>query len=285
MSKSTTKNIKIISLILLIIAFFTLEILEMKAVIDLPKVLGVNGIGIRTYGALITAGAVVVAVFVGKEIRKFKELKRIDIADILLFALIFGVIGARLYHLATDWNLYAADPIRALYIWNGGLGIFGAVVGGAFGLWIYSKRKKFKLAYLLDIVAIFMPIAQIAGRAGNLINQEIVGLPANIPWSWYIPGLNGSFHPVFLYEQIGNLLLFIGLFILYKKRPKLIGSLTFIILYIGGYSIVRFIVEFWRIEPRVVFNTFTLNQIVCLFGIILMMIFFIRKFTSYKYKK
>ena len=278
MSKYTSKNIKIISIVLFGVIFFTLEILDMKGSITLPTVIGINGIGLRTYGVLITGGVIAITLLVNKERKKFKELKKLDVGDTLIYALIFGVIGARLYHLVTDWNLYATDPIKAFYIWNGGLGIFGAIAGGLLGLWLYSRRAKFKLPFLLDLVAIFMPVAQIVGRAGNLINQEIIGLPTSLPWSWYVSSLNGSFHPVFLYEQIGNLFLLAGLLILYKKRSKLVGTWLFAMLYVGGYSLVRFIVEFWRIEPKVLFDTFSLNQIVCLFGIIISVVFFIKKF-------
>ena len=249
--------------------FFGLEILAMKEIITFPRVLGVGSFGIRTYGVLITLGVLLVTYLVGKEIKKYKETNKIDISDLLIITLIFGVLGARIYHLATDWHIYQADPMSALYIWNGGMGIFGAVLGGILGSWIYTKRKHLKLTPLIDIIAVFMPLAQVLGRTGNLINQEILGLPTNLPWSWDITTFGGSFHPVFLYEQLGNTILFLILFWLYKSRRIKVGAGKLFFVYILGYCIIRFVVEFFRIETRVLWDILSVNQIVCVFGIMI----------------
>lgn len=281
MSKSTTKNTSRTNsksptglcsrmnwgLVLAIsgfIVFFIIEWLIMRGLVEVPDSINLGVVGFRTYGLLITTGVVLVTYFVSKEIRKLGELKNVNIADALIWGLAFGLIGARLYHVITDWNLYADDPIKALYIWNGGLGIYGAIMGGIFGLWLYSKNKKFKLIYLLDVIALFMPLAQIIGRAGNLINQEILGTPISPDhfFSWYIAADHKAYNPVFLYEQIGNLILFSLLLIFYKQKKLKVGNGVIILLYIAGYCVTRFVVEFFRTETRILFDTLTLNQIV-----------------------
>jgi len=266
--KNIIKKYKKQILILLFSLFFCIEILAMKEIISIPKVLGINSFGIRTYGLLITSAVLLVSYLIHKEIIQDKELKKMDVTDMLIIALVFGLIGARLYHLATDWYLYQEDPVSALFLWNGGMGIFGAVLGGAFGLWIYTKRKHYRLLPLLDVVAVFMPLAQVIGRAGNLINQEIIGITTDLPWSWKITGLSGNFHPVFLYEQIGNLFLFILLLWFYKKKKWELGKGVLLLIYVLGYCIVRFIVEFFRLESRILFDVFSINQLVCMMVIL-----------------
>jgi len=272
-SINNTKRFHHKSLIALtVILFWVFEVLLMKELVTFPQVIDLGFIGIRTYGIFIMLGVILVSLLIRKESKNIKELKRFDIIDGLIIVLIGGILGARLYHLITDWYLYASNPISALYLWNGGLGIFGAIAGGLLALLLYSRKRDFRFLVIVDLVAIFMPLAQIIGRFGNLVNLEIVGLPTKLPWAWNIASLNGSFHPVFLYEQIGNTLLFILLFSVYKKRVKrfeILGSGNFILIYLFGYSLIRFFVELWRTEPKYIFNIFSVNQIVCLFVIII----------------
>jgi len=270
--------------IIILILFFVWEALLMKGIIVFPQIINFGFIGFRTYGILITIGVALLTYIINREKKHIKKIKKVDMADLLIFTLFGGILGARLYHLATDWRLYAANPISALYFWNGGLGIFGAIVGGILALLLYSKFKKFDLFTMIDLIAVFMPLAQIVGRAGNLVNQEIVGLPTTLPWSWKLANLSTTFHPVFLYEQIGDLLLFVLLFWFYKTK-KVIGNLDLTLIYLAGYSVVRFIVEFWRSEPKIIFSTFTLNQAVCVFVIIFSVIVYRFRYKLLKLNK
>jgi len=180
------------------------------------------------------------------------------------------VSDGNIWHVITDWYLYQNDPVAALYIWNGGLGIYGGIIGGLLGAYIYCRKQKLPFLQILDLLVVFIPLAQIIGRLGNLVNQEIFGPKTSLPWGFYVERLGNYFHPAFLYEQLGNLILFIILYNTYKYlrsksypqdqlNHKLIqhkltrlfvgksGSLF--ILYLLGYAFIRFIVDFFRLEP------------------------------------
>jgi phosphatidylglycerol:prolipoprotein diacylglycerol transferase len=236
----------------------------MKNIVSFPKSLVVGIFQFRIYGLLITLGVVLIIYIFYNKKQKIEGLKKIQVDDLLFYAILPGVIGARLYHVITDWQLYQNNLMGVFEIWNGGLGIFGAVVGGMFGIYFYSKRNKFEFLKIVDLIAIFVPLGQIIGRMGNLINQEIVGGPTDLPWKMIFNDPADGYHPVFLYEQIGNMILFLIMYKLFNNNILKIGKGNFTLIYIFGYSLVRFVVEFFRTETRVLFNIFTLNQIVCI---------------------
>jgi len=141
--------------------------------------------------------------------------------DALTWVLIFGVIGARLYHVLTPSRYsgittadYLQNPLMILTTWEGGLAMPGAIIGGVLGIYIFSKRNKIKIGTLLDAAAPGIALAQAIGRWGNYINQELYGPPTDLPWGIYIAPQNRLlgykafeyFHPLFLYESIWNLL-------------------------------------------------------------------------------
>ncbi len=136
-----------------------------------------------------------------------------QVLDVVLWAVPFGIVGARLYHVFSSPDAYfgpQGEPIRALYIWNGGLGIWGGVALGAVGAWIGCRRAGMKLAPFADAVAPGLLIAQGIGRLGNYVNQELFGAPTSLPWGLEIDprfrpdGFAGeeTFHPTFLYEML-----------------------------------------------------------------------------------
>ena len=244
--------------------------LVLRGYIKLPSVISLGPVNIHFYGLAILGGIATTSYFVNKEIKKFSWSKNLVFEDALFFVLIPGVIGARLWHVITDWYLYQNDPVAALYIWNGGLGIYGGIIGGLLGAYIYCRKQKLPFLQILDLLVVFIPLAQIIGRLGNLVNQEIFGPKTSLPWGFYVERLGNYFHPAFLYEQLGNLILFIILYNTYKYlrsksypqdqlNHKLIqhkltrlfvgksGSLF--ILYLLGYAFIRFIVDFFRLEP------------------------------------
>ncbi|MFC5907064.1 prolipoprotein diacylglyceryl transferase [Streptacidiphilus monticola] len=133
-----------------------------------------------------------------------------DIFDIALWAVPFGILGGRLYHVITDPELYftkGQHPIRALYIWDGGLGIWGAVALGAVGAWIGCRQKGIKLSAFADAMAPGLVLAQAIGRWGNYFNQELYGDRTSLPWGLEInkDGVHGVFQPTFLYESLWDL--------------------------------------------------------------------------------
>lgn len=178
--------------------------------------------------------------------------------NLLLVAIIFGIFGARLYHVITDHQLYfgpGRNPWDAFKIWNGGLGIWGGIALGALGAWIMARRYKINFPTLADCIAPTLLIGQGIGRLGNWFNQELFGRPTDLPWGLQIDRAHRpdgfeqfeTFHPTFLYEMIWN---FAGAaFLLWAERRFKIGRGRLCVLYVCWYSFGRFFIEALRIDP------------------------------------
>lgn len=202
------------------------------------------------YGLLIS-----LAIFLSFLIVERLATKRNKNTDVLwnggFWTILGGVAGARIYHVLNFPNLYFSDPVKILEIWNGGLGILGAIVGGGLATIIYLRLRKESVPEWLDIVCTTLPLAQAAGRWGNFFNQELYGKATNLPWGIYITSAGQKFHPLFLYESISNLILFLLLMKLGNKKLKP-GIVA--LLYLFGYSTIRFFLEFLRIGPWTIFG-------------------------------
>jgi len=166
-----------------------------------------------------------------------------------------GLLGARLYHVSANLPYYLGQPLRIFQFWNGGLGIIGALLAGGLACVLFLLYKKEPLLPWVDITAVSVPLAQALGRWGNFFNTELFGLPTNLPWSMYVPEnrrpeyyiTSTHFHPLFLYESLANLALFWFLYAQYKKSGRQQGY--FLINYVRSYCIIRFFLEFLRIDP------------------------------------
>ncbi len=205
------------------------------------------------YG-LIIAVAVIIGWNVSKRLAKiYKVSQKIHEDKILFVPLFLAIIFARFYHVIDYSNHYISDPIKILMIQNGGLGIWGALLGLFLGLWIVSKIRKISFLTLADITAPSLILAQAIGRVGNYFNQEGFGPPTQKPWGVFIDfknrpqefQLNTHFHPTFFYEAILNLIFFVIIFIYAKNKPTQ-GKVF--ALYLILYSSGRFIVEHLRID-------------------------------------
>jgi prolipoprotein diacylglyceryl transferase len=178
-----------------------------------------------------------------------------DMWAIAIWAIPAGLIGARVYHLITDWKTYIPHNLSGMYkIWDGGLGIPGGIaVGVAVGVWM-GRRRGIHLSVGLDAVAPGMAVAQAIGRWGNWFNQELFGGPTKLPWGLEISVLHrpagyvqyATFQPTFLYESLWNLALAGALVLLDRRRVVRPGRIF--ALYIGGYAFGRFFVEAMRID-------------------------------------
>ncbi|ORA20668.1 prolipoprotein diacylglyceryl transferase [Mycobacterium arosiense] len=222
---------------------------------------------IRAYALFIIAG-IVAALLIGDRRWEARGGERGVIYDIALWTVPFGLIGGRLYHLATDWRTYwgpgGAGLGAAVRIWDGGLGIWGAVALGGVGAWIGCRRRGIPLPAFADALAPGIILAQAIGRLGNYFNQELYGRETTLPWglevfyrrdpTGYIDphSLDGIstgqiafvVQPTFLYELLWNLLIFVAL--IYADRRFTLGHGRLFALYVAGYCVGRFCVELLR---------------------------------------
>lgn len=225
---------------------------------------------LRAYSLFIILG-IFVAIWLGNKRWIAKGGKPGQVSDVALFAVPFGIIGGRIYHVATDWEKYFGSGqnwIDALKIWNGGLGIWGAILFGGVGAWIGCKYYKIYLPPFADAIAPGIIFAQAIGRLGNYFNQELFGKPTDLAWGLEIAekfrpqGFESfaTFHPTFLYEILWNVLVGFGL--IYLDRKYKIGHGRLFALYVSLYSLGRLFIENLRIdEARLIlgfrFNVFT----------------------------
>ena len=215
----------------------------------------IYGVNIYYYG-VIMALAIAIGTLVSDYLgAKFFELKKDTIIDLSPYIIIFGLLGARLYYCVMDYDFYLRFPTEIFAIRHGGISIHGAILGGLFGLWLYSLRHKINLKKLCDVSVLGLSLGQAIGRWGNFFNSEAYGAPTDLPWKLYIspqyrhiPYLDESYyHPTFLYESLLDLIIFGILFVLIKNNfYKKEGNLALI--YLILYSIVRICIESIRID-------------------------------------
>lgn len=236
------------------------------------------GVNIYYYGIIMAIAisiGTLVSDWVGSRYFGFKKETIIDLAPYLI---IFGILGARIYYCALNYDFYLRFPTEIIAIRHGGISIHGAIIGGAFGLWLFARRHKLNIKKLFDTVAVGLPLAQAIGRWGNFFNSEAFGTPTNLPWKLYIapqyrpiPYQNDLFfHPTFLYESILDIVIFVILFFM-TKNNKIKKDGNLVLLYLVLYSIVRIIVESFRIDSV----KYVLGQPVAIFvsvGIIILSI-------------
>jgi prolipoprotein diacylglyceryl transferase len=206
------------------------------------------------YGIILAVG-VLVGVYVAEQRWRRRGYPKDGIYDIAFWVVIWGVIGARLYHVITDYQLFEDDPWRAVQIWNGGLGIWGAVIGGAIAVIVITYRRKLPTLVVMDCMAVGIVLAQAIGRWGNYFNQELFGKPTTLPWGLEISLQNRprgylqyeTFQPTFLYESLACLAI-AGILLLVEHRARLKVGQTFA-LYVALYTLARFFFENMRIDP------------------------------------
>ncbi|WP_235557644.1 prolipoprotein diacylglyceryl transferase [Nocardioides sp. Leaf307] len=212
---------------------------------------------IRGYALSIILG-IVAAIWIGERRWVARGGRAGEIQDLAIWAVPFGLVGGRLYHVATDSGLYfgeGRDPWAALYIWNGGLGVWGAVALGAVGVLIGARVAGIRLLPVLDAMAPGVLVAQALGRWGNWFNQELFGGPTDLPWALrvsddvaaaagYAPGT--TFHPTFLYEFVWNLLVFA--LVIWADRRFRLGHGRVVALYVMAYTAGRGWIEMLRID-------------------------------------
>lgn len=231
-------------------------------------VLEVGPIPLRAYAFAIIIGALV-AVWIGEKRWTARGGRPGLVGDVAIWAIPAGIIGARIYHVVTDYQLYFGEgrrPVEALFIWQGGLGIWGAVSGGALGAYLACRHYNVGLAGFGDAIAPGILVAQGIGRWGNYFNQELFGQPTDLPWALEIDPENRpagfvqfeTFHPTFLYESLwcfGAALLIIAI----DRKYDLSGNGRIFALYIVFYTAGRLWIELLRIDPANDIGPFRVN--------------------------
>ncbi|WP_185994873.1 prolipoprotein diacylglyceryl transferase [Nocardioides campestrisoli] len=215
---------------------------------------------LRGYALAIIAG-IVAAVWIGERRWVARGGQPGEVQDLAVWAVLFGLVGGRLYHVATDWQRYFGpdgDPVAALQVWRGGLGIWGAIALGAVGVMIGARLHHIRVAPMLDALAPGVLVAQAIGRWGNWFNQELYGRPTDLPWGLEIdmdhrvPQYSGTedadllFHPTFLYESLWALAAFFV--VIWADRRFRLGHGRVVALYVMAYTVGRGWIEMLRID-------------------------------------
>ncbi len=200
------------------------------------------------YGLLITL-AIALGIFLCLRQEKRMGLPKEITIDFALAAVPAAVIGARIYYVIFQWPLYAANPIRALYIWEGGMAIYGGVIGGAVAAFIFAKIKKIPFAALADLVAPSLILGQAIGRWGNFVNREAFGYAVENPALQFFPVAvyveSGWHMATFFYESAWD---FLGFLLLWRMRKRIAARGNLFILYLAWYGLGRAVIEGLRTD-------------------------------------
>lgn len=212
----------------------------------------IGPVAVHWYGIFLVA-ALVAALLVLRPAWRRLNLPADGLADLLLVMVVGGVIGARLYYVIYAWPYYLEHLNETWQPWRGGLAIHGAWVGGLIVGWLWARRQAWPWWKILDQLVVALPLGQAIGRWGNYFNQELFGRPTNLPWGIPIDLANRPagwelftrFHPTFLYESLLDLILF-GWLWSRRSGARPVGEQT--AFYLLGYSLIRFVMEFWRVD-------------------------------------
>ena len=242
---------------------------------DPARNFSIGPLTINFYGLIIAIGLMLAVVYGCKRAKQF-GMSVDDLTDGVLFIVPFAIICARLYYCIFSWKDYADDPISILYIWKGGLAIYGGVIGAGIGIVVFSLVKKIKVGAVLDITSLGFLIGQSIGRWGNFFNREAFGAETDsflrMGLTHKITGQITYYHPTFLYESVWNAAGFVLLHFLSKKR-KFDGQI--VLGYLAWYGLGRTFIEGLRMDS-LYWGNFRVSQLLaactCFIGVALLMV-------------
>ena len=251
----------------------------------IPKVaFSFMGIDIYWYAILITSAIAIGFLWAKLNNGKY-NIKYDDVLDLSLVMIPIAIICARLYYVLFNLNYYLSNPIEILNFRNGGIAIYGALIGGILTIIIFCRKRKLNILNLMDYLSPIIPLGQAIGRWGNYINIEAYGSETNLPLKMEIieDGITKYVHPTFLYESVGNFILFFLLLKISKNR-KFSGQI--VSLYLIGYSFIRFFVEGLRTDSLML-NNIRISQLLSIVVFIIVVILYIKKsfFNTNKIKE
>jgi phosphatidylglycerol---prolipoprotein diacylglyceryl transferase len=231
-------------------------------------------IQVRWYGFLI-ATAVILGTLISQKLAKQRGLDPDLVLDLVIWLVLGAIPGARLYYIAFSWDKYQAQPWQHIFaIWEGGIAIHGAIIGGAIAAILFAFKRRVSFWQLADLVAPSLIFGQAIGRWGNFFNSEAFGAPTNLPWKLFIPSDRRPsefadqdyFHPTFLYESMWNLVVFAILLTVFYRFPQAKRG-TLAMIYLIAYSIGRFWIEGLRTDSLMVTESLRIAQIISLVAI------------------
>lgn len=248
-------------------ATITFPILGENFKLDFKPYLEIFGFQLHWYGIIIAVGFLLAVFYAMKRSKQF-GLTEDNIIDMLICAVPLAIIGARAYYVMFSWADYKDNPIDVFKIWEGGLAIYGGVIGAVIGVFIFSKWKKVKVGAIIDIGGLGLLIGQAIGRWGNFVNREAYGEKTAVAWRMGLTNEWGTFyyHPCFLYESLWNIIGFVILHF-YSKKRKFDGEVF--LLYLAWYGLGRFFIESLRTDSLYLFGSnLRVSQLVALLCVI-----------------
>lgn len=219
-----------------------------------PVAFQLGNLTVRWYGIIIAAAIMLALSLALRQAKRFR-IKDDDLIDMFLIALPVSILFARLFFVVFKWDMFKNDLLGIFRVWEGGVAIYGAVIGAVLSLYIFSRIRKTDMWLMADFACVYLPLAQAIGRWGNFINQELYGTNTDLPW-----GMTGSIiqifpdqgvdpsmpvHPTFLYESLWNMLVFVILLRI-RKHNKIRGGVF--ASYLALYSLGRFLAEMLRVD-------------------------------------
>jgi phosphatidylglycerol:prolipoprotein diacylglycerol transferase len=253
-----------------------------------PILISFGPLRVYWYGLFVVLG-ILAALTVSLKLAKKFGLSPNKIFDLSFWMIIAGIIGARVYHVIVNWNYYGQNLSSVYKVWEGGLAIHGGLIGGLLVLLYFCWKEKVNFWLAAAVFAPGIALGQAIGRWGNYFNQELFGTPTNLPWGIPIDFMNrpdrylsaNYFHPTFLYESLGDLLIFAVLMFIVAQflKKKWVDYKIILLVYLILYSTLRFFTEFLRTDTTAYFFGYRWPQVISLLIIIasLIILFFPKK--------